>query len=285
MKYAWIEQQAFPVAVSCRVLGVSRSGFYEWRGRGPSRRIQTDLRLLGPIRRIHRQSRQAYGTRKIHQALLGEGIACGRDRVGRLRKQAGIITKRRKRFVVTTRSKHRHWIAPNVLNRAFTAAAPNQVWVGDVTFIPTQAGWLYLAILMDLHPRKVVGWSMSNRNDQTLVSDALTMAVARQQPATGLIHHSDRGSVYASQRYRDQLTSHGMISSMSRKKNCWDNAVAESFFSTLKNELTWGVIYRNREQARSAIFEYIEVFYNRQRLHETLGYRTPTQVEQNASVV
>lgn len=284
MKYAWIDRQRrrYPVAISCRVLGVSRSGFYEWRGRPPSRRAQHDRQLLGHIRRIHYQARENYGTRKVYKALHAEGIVCGRDRVGRLRQQAGIIAKRRKRFVITTRSKHRYWVAPNLLARDFTAKAPNQVWVGDVTFIPTQAGWLYLAVLMDLHPRKIVGWSMSNRNDQALVTDALKMAARQQRPAAGLIHHTDRGSVYASHDYRRQLKHYRMISSMSRKKDCWDNAVAESFFSTLKNELTWNVTYTNREQARSAIFDYIEVFYNRQRLHETLDYRTPVQVEQAA---
>lgn len=287
MKYAWIDRhrQQYPIAMSCRVLDVSRSGFYEWRDRPPSQRQRQDTQLLGHIRRIHRFSRENYGARKVHQALLAEGIACGRDRVGRLRRQARIVAKRRRRFVVTTRSKHRHWIAPNLLNRDFTAQVPNQVWAGDVTFIATRTGWLYLAILLDLYLRKIVGWAMSHRNDQTLVVDALQMAVERQQPGSGLIHHSDRGSTYASQRYRDLLTGHGMISSMSRKKDCWDNAVAESFFSTLKNELVWGADYANRQEARSAIFEYIEVFYNRQRLHQTLGYRTPLQVEQATAMV
>ena len=287
MKYAWIDchRQQYPIAMSCRVLDVSRSGFYEWRDRPPSPRQQQDTQLLGHIRRIHRFSRENYGARKVHQALLAEGIACGRDRVSRLRRQARIVAKRRRRFVVTTRSKHRHWIAPNLLNRDFTAQAPNQVWAGDVTFIATRTGWLYLAILLDLHLRKIVGWAMSHRNDQALVVDALQMAVKRQQPGSGLIHHSDRGSTYASQSYRDLLKGYGMISSMSRKKDCWDNAVAESFFSTLKNELVWGSNYANRLEARSAIFEYIEVFYNRQRLHQTLGYRTPLQVEQATAMV
>ena len=286
MKYAWIQshQQHFPVAVSCRALGVSRSGYYEWLGRPPSTRSLTDQCMLGQIRRIHLASRENYGTRKVHQALMEDGIACGRDRVARLRRQARIVTRRRRRFVITTRSKHRHWIAPNLLNRAFVAQRPNQAWVGDVTFIPTRAGWLYLAVLRALHSRKVVGWAMSHRNDQALVEDALRMAVKARRPMPGLIHHTDRGSTYSSQRYRDLLQANGMQSSMSRKKDCWDNAVAESFFSTVKNELVWGNNYADRQQARSAIFEFIEVFYNRQRLHETLGYRTPLQVDQAAAV-
>jgi transposase InsO family protein len=261
-------------------------GFLPVAESATSLKAWTDQRLLDHIRRVHGQSRESYGTRKVHKALNAAGIDCGRDRIGRLRRQAGIVAKRRQRFIVTTRSKHRHWIAPNLVARNFTAAALNQVWVGGVTFIPTQVGWLYLAMLMDLYPRKVVGWSMSNRNnDQALVNDALEMAVQRQQPAPGLIHHSDRGSVYASQSYRDRVIHYGMTSSMSRKKDCWDNAVAESFFSTLKNELTWGVVYANREQAKSAIFDYIEVFYNRQRLHQSLDYRTPLEVEQTATHV
>ena len=187
MKYAWIQshQQHFPVAVSCRALGVSRSGYYEWLGRPPSARSLTDQCVLGQIRRIHLASRENYGTRKVHQALMEDGIACGRDRVARLRRQARIVTRRRRRFVITTRSKHRHWIAPNLLNREFVAQRPNQAWVGDVTFIPTRAGWLYLAVLLDLHSRKVVGWAMSHRNDQALVEDALRMAVKARRPMPG----------------------------------------------------------------------------------------------------
>lgn len=181
--------------------------------------------------------------------------------------------------MVTTRSKHRHWIAPNRLERNFTATRVNRVWVGDVTFIASRAGWLYLAVLLDLYSRKVVGWSMSNSNNGQLVKDSLDMAVMHRQPGKGLIHHTDRGSTYAMESYREILTQHGMISGMSRKGGCWDNAVAESFFANLKNELVYWQHFKTREEARSAIFDYIEIFYNRQRLHQTLNYQSPEQFE------
>jgi putative transposase len=281
VKYAYINRQRkiFPVAVMCQVLKVSRSGFYDWHNRGESQRSCHDRYLMGHIRRVHDQSRQHYGVVKCWKQLNNEGIACGRDRVARLRHEQGIYSRRRKRFVVTTRSKHRHWIAPNRLNRDFYTSQPNRVWVGDVTFIATRSGWLYLAVLLDLYSRKVVGWSMSNSNNGQLVKDSLEMAVMHRQPDSGLIHHTDRGSTYAMQIYRDTLTQHGMVSSMSRKGDCWDNAVAESFFANLKNELIYWQRFKTRDEARAAIFDYIEVFYNRQRLHQTLNYQTPEQFE------
>ena len=190
------------------------------------------------------------------------------------------MAKRRKRFIATTRSKYSKWRAPNLLQRNFTARQPNEVWVGDVTFVPTQQGWLYLAVLIDLYSRQVIGWSMSNRNNTPLVSAALEMAIARRQPAKGLIHHSDQGQTYAAQFYRDLLEENGMMPSMSRKGDCWDNAVAESFFATLEFELIEQQVFPTRDRAKSAIFEFIEVFYNRQRAHQTLDYRTPLEVEQ-----
>ena len=281
MKYATIDQlrARYPVGALCKTLQVSRSGYYDWRHREDSQRTRQDRTLLGHIRRVHNQSRQHYGIIKCWKQLNREGIACGRDRVARLRRTGGIYAKRRKRFVVTTRSKHRHWIAPNRLNRDFTARQPNQTWVGDVTFIATRAGWLYVSILLDLYSRKVVGWSMSKSNDGKLVHDALTMAVQHRQPGKGLVHHTDRGSTYAMQSYRDTLKEHGMLSSMSRKGDCWDNAAAESFFANLKNELVYWINFKTQDHARSEIFDYIEVFYNRQRLHQTLGYKTPIEYE------
>ena len=281
MKYATIHRHRHPHAIStwCRVLGVSRSGYYAWCSRPESQRRQADRVLLGQIRRVHTQSRQHYGIIKAWKQLNQEGIVCGRDRVARLRRADGIYAKRRRRFVVTTRSKHRYWIAPNRLNRDFTVAHPNRVWAGDVTFISTRSGWLYLSVLIDLFSRKVVGWSMSNSNNGQLVKDALAMAIAQRQPVPGLIHHSDRGSTYAMQSYRDILEQHAMVSSMSRARDCWDNAVAESFFANLKNELTYWRNFKNQNEARCAIFDYIEIFYNRQRLHQTLNYQSPEQFE------
>ena len=285
MKYAFINhyRHQFPIRQLCNVLNVSRSGYYAWRHRPVSERAQRDRHLLSHIRRIHEQSREHYGSRKCWKQLLREGVICGRDRVARLRRSDNIYSKRRRRFVITTRSKHRHWIAPNRLNREFTVTKPNRVWVGDVTFISTRSGWLYLSIMLDLFSRKVVGWSMGDRNNGQLTNDCLDMAIQHRKPQSGLIHHTDQGATYAMQSYRDKLKQLGIVSSMSRKQDCWDNAVAESFFSNLKNELVHETTFKNREQARMAIFDYIEIFYNRQRLHQTLNYSSPNEFEnQNA---
>ncbi len=266
----------------CRVLGVSRSGFYDWLFRPESKRAQANRRLLQHIERIHRQSRQNYGALKIWKALRGEGVACGKHRVARLRREHAIVTRRRRRFITTTRARRHGWVAPHLLERRFESGVPNRVWVGDVTFVPTRKGWVYLAVLLDLYSRKVVGWSMSNQNDKALVLGALSMAIEQRNPRPGLLHHSDRGSVYTADEYRAMLHEHGMIASMSRTGDCWDNAVAESFFGSLKNELTCDRTFDTHDQAKSAIFEYIEVFYNRQRLHQTLGYQSPHTYEMKA---
>ena len=286
MKYAFIgtHKRQYAITRLCKVLRVSRSGYYDWAGRPPSHRSQSDRRLLGHIRRVHEQSRQHYGIIKCWRQLHREGIGCGRDRVARLRREQGIYSKRRRRFVVTTRSKHRHWIAPNRLQRDFCTSQPNAVWVGDVTFINTRRGWLYLSVLLDLFSRKVVGWSMGQRNNGQLVVDCLTMAIQHRRPESGLIHHTDQGATYAMQSYRGILEQKGIVSSMSRKRDCWDNAVAESFFSNIKNELTYWRIFNDRDEARAAIFDYIEVFYNRQRLHQTLDYISPEEFESLAGV-
>jgi len=286
VKYAFIGAHKCQYAVTrlCKVLRVSRSGYYDWAGRPPSPRSQSDRRLLGHIRRVHEQSRQHYGIIKCWRQLHREGIGCGRDRVARLRREQGIYSKRRRRFVVTTRSKHRHWIAPNRLQRDFSARQSNAVWVGDVTFINTRRGWLYLSVLLDLFSRKVVGWSMGHRNNGQLVVDCLNMAIQHRRPESGLIHHTDQGATYAMQSYRGILEQKGIVSSMSRKRDCWDNAVAESFFSNIKNELTYWRIFNDRDEARLAIFDYIEVFYNRQRLHQTLDYTSPEEFESLAGV-
>jgi len=281
VKYAFLDKhrKAFSIVALCKALKISRSGYYDWRNREESQQTLRDRILLEHIRRIHNQSRQHYGIIKCWKQLNDEGISCGRDCVARLRRAHKIYAKRRRRFVVTTRSKHNHWIAPNRLKRDFFSVTPDRVWVGDVTFIATRTGWLYLAVLLDLFSRKVIGWSMSNNNNGKLVQDALNMAVQHRQPDEGLIHHTDRGSTYAMTSYRETLSRYGMISSMSRKRDCWDNAVAESFFSNLKNELIYWVNFSTREEARAAIFDYIEVFYNRQRIHQTLNYQTPEQFE------
>lgn len=285
MKFGFIRTHCdeFSVVKLCQFMGVSRSGYYDWLHRKPSARAQANERLLEQIKRLHQQTRERYGALKCWHALLKQGFACGKNRVARLRALYGIYAKRRRRFVVTTRSKWTRKAAPNRLSRQFAMSQPNQAWVGDVTFIPTRQGWLYLSVLLDLYSRKVVGWGMSNRNDGQLLSDCLAMALEQRKPPSGLIHHSDRGSNYTAKAFQQQLAEHGMIASMSRKGDCWDNAVAESFFSTLKNELTHEHNFNNQQIARAAIFEYIEIFYNRQRLHQTLNYQTPDEFEQTVA--
>jgi putative transposase len=211
-------------------------------------------------------------------------MACGKNRVARLRRSHGIEAKRRRQFRITTRSRKTDTAAPNILNRCFKADQPNRVWVGDVTFIATQKGWLYLAVLLDLYSRKVIGWSMSERIDKQLVLNALEMALIHRGAGLNVVHHTDRGSIYLSEEYTAKLRSQRMVQSMSRKGDCYDNAVAESFFSTLKNELVVGRIFKSRDEARREIFDYIEVFYNRKRLHQSLGYTTPEMMEQKVSL-
>ena len=284
MKYDFMHSHAdeFSLAGLCRVLSVSRSGYYGWRRRGPSTRQCEDVVLAAHVRRVHAASREAYGARKVWKALVTEGIACGRHRVARIRRENGIEARRRRRFKVTHYARRHKNTAPDRICRRFQAERPNQCWVGDVTFISTRQGWLYLAVLIDLCSRKVIGWAMSDRNDEPLVSAALRMAITHRQPPAGLIHHTDRGVLYSSGNYRRLMATHGLLASMSRHGDCYDNACAESFFSTLKNELIHGEAFATRDAARVAIVTYIEGFYNRQRLHQTLGYRTPTVVDDEA---
>lgn len=271
------------VRTMCRVLNVSRSGFYAWRNRGCSRRAQANVDLLNRIRQIHRTSRENYGAIKTWLALRNEGVMCGRHRVARLRRANGIEAKRMRRFR-TAYALRQVEVPPasNLLDRNFTAQAPNQVWVGDATFIPTQEGWLILAVLLDLYSRQIVGWSMGRTVNRKLVTDALMMAIHQRDPAPGLIHHTDQGAAYGTASYRAILRHHGMVPSMSRKAQCLDNAVAESFFSNLKNELTWHCAFKDRNEARLAIFDYIEVFYNRERIHQANGYLSPMAFERSA---
>jgi len=263
----------------CKVLRVSRSGYYDWQIRPLSRRKIFDKYLTAEIRRIHIESKENYGAIKTWKALKVKGIDCGKHQVARLRKINGIESRRRKRFKVTTVSKNTEWIAPNRLNRCFHVIKPNKVWIGDITFIATRNGWLYLAILLDLYSRKIIGWAMSERNNKELVLSALNMALERRRPQSQVLHHTDRGSTYGSDDYRNKLIAAGLVPSMSRKGDCYDNAVAESFFSTLKNESIIGQRFISRDHARSEVFKFIEIYYNRQRLHQTLNYVTPEMME------
>jgi len=263
----------------CRCLCVSRSGYYAWRSRPESSRVQNNKALLEHIRRIHASSREAYGAVKTWHILRQEGIACGRHRVARLRWENGIEARRKRRFRISCRSRNNQPPAPNHLKQVFHYPQADQAWVGDTTFIPTRVGRLYLAVMLDLYSRRVVGWAMSERNNQQLVAGALSMAIKQRRPDSGLIHHSDQGATYASAYYREILSKYGLISSMSRKGNCHDNAVAESFFANLKNELVHHCNFKTREEAKSAIFDYIELFYNRNRIHAYLEYQSPVAFE------
>ena len=287
MKYAFIQAQRCSHALNllCQVLRVSRSGYYDWLKRGPSARAQADQVLLQQIRQVHSAHRGHSGALKTWRVLQLQGVTCGKHRVARLRRQHDIVAKRRRRFMVTTHSKHSIWQAPNRLQRNFTALQPDRVWVGDVTHIPTREGWLYLAVLIDLYSRPVGGWSMLKRNTPELLLGALNMAITQRRPQPGLIHHSDQGRTYAGNVYQRRLAGAGMKPSMSRKGDCWDNAVAESFFATLEFELIELQVFQSRSAAKMAIFEFIEVFYNRQRSHQTLDYKTPLMVEQEYQLV
>ncbi len=282
MKHAFVEahRSSYGVQPLCAALGISRSGYYAGRHRPSSRRAEANRILLDQIRRVHLRNRQAYGAVKTWQTLNDEGVRCGRHRVRRLRRLHGIEARRMLRFRVAYAGRNNDPPAPNHLNRQFAVSVPNRVWAGDITLIPTRKGWLYLAILLDLYSRRVVGWAMSQRPDGQLVLDALAMAVGQRLPAAGLIHHSDQGMQYASRLYRSELQAHGMQPSMSRKGDCYDNAVVESFFSTLKNEWVFHQTFLDRDQARAALFDYIELFYNRQRRHAALGYQSPVQFEE-----
>jgi Transposase and inactivated derivatives len=277
VKYAFVRAHypEFRVSRMCQMLQISRSGYYDWQGRGESQRSQRDQVLLNAIRKIHQDSKEAYGTIKTWQALRQAGVDCGKHRAARLRRLAAIEARRKRKFRLAYRSRHSAPPAPNLLKWPFQAAYTDQIWVTDVTFIPTRSGWLYLAVMIDLFTRLVVGWSMKDRPNQELVNEALMMAVEQRRPKPGLIHHSDQGVLYASGSYVELLKKYGMLRSMSGKGNCYDNAVAESFFSSLKNEIVHHRDYHTRDQARADIFEYIELFYNRKRIHQSLNYQTP----------
>ena len=266
----------------CRVLGVSPSGYYKWLKAKPGRRVFRNEALLKAIKRIHSENRCAYGSPRIHAVLKQQGIRCSRGLVERLMSENGIFARKRKRFRITTNSNHGYKIADNLVQRNFSVPSPNKVWASDVTYLWTKEGWLYLGVTLDLYSRKVIGWSMSKRLDAKLSEDTLRMALTNRGVHAGLIHHSDRGKEFACQRFRENLKTHNIIPSMSRKADCWDNAVVESFFKTLKAELG-NKKFETRQEAENSVFEWVEVFYNRQRIHSTLGYLSPTVYEARAS--
>ena len=286
MKYRAIREhnRRYPIRLMCRALAVSPAGYYAWSGRPESGRCAGNRALVAEIRVIHRESRDTYGSPSIWQALVQRGHQVGEHRVARLMRAEGIRAKTVKKWRATTQSNHRLPVAANTLNRQFTIARPNQVWAGDISYVWTTEGWLYLAVILDLYSRAVIGWAMGTRLTVDLAQQALTMALRHRTPKAGLLHHSDRGSQYAAHSYQQLLAQHGMAVSMSRRGNCWDNACVESFFGTLKRELIYHRQYRTRDEATQDIFEYIEVFYNRLRRHSTLGYYSPAEFEARTAV-
>lgn len=281
MKFTFMvaERAIFPVRFMCRQLDVSPSGFYAFVKRPESAHAARDRALTERISETHLRSRKVYGSPRIQAALKASGERVAKKRVARLMREANVSAVHKRRFVRTTDSNHKNPVAANVLKREFTTTGPNKVWVTDITYIPTQEGWLYLAVILDLFSRKVVGWAMGDNMETSLVLCALHMALQHRQPPKQLIHHSDRGSQYASGDYRDELKQNAIICSMSRKGDCWDNAVAESFFAGIKKELVHKVRFKTRIEATAALFEWIEVFYNRERIHSTLAYVSPAQYE------
>jgi putative transposase len=270
----------FKVRHMCQLLEVSRSGYYEWLRRPPRAQTEAAQQVHDKIQRYFAQGRGTYGTRRIKHLLAQEGLQVSRRRIGWVLAQAGLRCKTRRKFKAPRASGQAQTVAPNQLNREFTVQKPDTVYVGDITYLPTGEGWLYLAVVLDLCSRAVVGWSMANHMRVELVTQAWSMAICQRRPTAGLIMHTDRGSQYGAESYRQLLTQHGMQPSMSRKGNCWDNAVAESFFHTLKTELIYLEDFDTHEHAQTAVFEYIEVFYNRQRCHSANGYLAPLAYEQ-----
>ena len=281
MKFDAIEAEKanYPVALMCRVLEVSRAGYYASRRRPESKRTKANGQLVARIREVYQRSRRTYGSPRVYAELRKSGHEAGRHRVARLMRTEGLVARKKKRFRVTTQSDHSEPVARNVLARNFDVKKANRAWVGDITYLATAEGWLYLAVLVDLYSRAVVGWAMSEDLDVSVALAALRMALERRRPAPGLVHHSDRGVQYASESYRATLAANGLVPSMSRKGNCWDNAPAESFFGTLKVELVGDRVFASRAVARTEVFEYIEAFYNRTRSHSSLQYVSPVEFE------
>jgi transposase InsO family protein len=283
-EFVQAEKASFPVAVLCDVLEVSRSGYYAWTKRTPSARTQDDMKLAVEVKAVHERSRGRYGSPRVHRALRKKGVRVGEKRVARLMREHGLRGRRKRPFRTTTNSNHAEPIAPNVLERNFVPEAPNRSWAGDVTYIATAEGFAFLAVLLDLYSRRVVGWAMSDTNDTALALAALHRAARGRRVRRGLVHHTDRGSPYASGDYRRAIAGYGMVPSMSRKGDCWDNAVSESFFATLRAELCDDERYPTRTAAEASIGAYIEDFYNVERLHSHLGYVSPIEFELRAQV-
>ncbi len=281
MRYAFIlvSEVVFPVAAMCRVLEVSTSGFYDWKAQPISARSERSAALRSRVRDLFEKSKRRYGSPRIHAELRAEGHRVSGKTVAAIMRAEGLVARPKKRFRATTDSKHDDPIAPNIVERDFVAAEKNETWVTDVTCIWTRTGWLFLAVMLDLFSRRVVGWATSATNDRHLALQALRAAITGRRPRAGLVHHSDRGSPYASADYRDELARFGIVPSMSRKGDCWDNAVAESFFSTLKTELVGDRIYASYDDADLAIAEYVDTFYNATRRHSHLGYVSPIEFE------
>jgi putative transposase len=284
MRYDFVERHRgrWPVRTMCRVLAVSPGGYYDWRGRPKSDRAQKCEALVVAIEAVHSEVKARYGSPRIHAELVIRGHACCVNTVAKLMHQRGMVAKSKRKFRCTTDSNHDRPVAENVVNREFRPVAANRTWTADITYVATGEGWLYLAAVEDLYSRRIVGWSMGERIDSRLVVDALEMALARRLPDAGLVAHSDRGSQYASEHYQRLLAGHGIVCSMSRRANCWDNAPMESFFASLKKELTRGESFATRAEARAELFEYIEVFYNRLRRNSSLGYLSPAEYERAA---
>jgi transposase InsO family protein len=285
VKFAFIAQGvAFPVDTMCRALGVTRAGFYAWKKRPTPARAKADSQLSVAVAAVHQRSRKTYGSPRVHQELRARGVRVGRKRVERLMRENNIQGRRKRRFKRTTDSKHDGPIAPNVLSRNFIVTEPNRAWVTDVTAVATEEGWLYLAVMLDLYSRRVVGWATSPSNDAVLALAALQAALHARRPRPGLLHHSDRGSPYASADYRAKLRAHRVRRSMSRKGDCWDNAVAESFFATLRAELVDHASYASRFDANMSVGDYIDNFYNVERRHSYLGYLNPVEFELRSQI-
>ena len=283
MKYAFIQTQRGKrsIALLCRLLEVSEQGYYAWRKRAVSRRSLQDKTLGDEIRMIHAETKQRYGSPRIHQELIARGRSCGKKRVERLMRTQDLRARAARKFRATTDSSHENTVAENILNRQFKTTAPNQVWVGDITYLWTKEGWLYLAVFIDLYSRMIVGWSVGNRLSTELVVTAWQRACMRRRPGAGLLVHTDRGVQYTSNAFSRALKSLCAVASMSRKGNCWDNAVAESFFHSFKVEAIYGITFETRREMEQEVFDYIERFYNRVRRHSSIAYKSPDEFERS----
>ena len=286
MRFRFIDAEmvglAMPASRLCKLLQVSVSGYYAWRNRSPSQRQLDDMVLLAHVRAAFRCSRETYGAERVHHELAGNGVEIGRHRVARLMRENGLSPKRKQKFKKTTDSQHNKAVASNLLDQDFSAEAPNRKWAADISYIWTAQGWLYLAVIIDLYSRRVIGWAAGARITSDLPRRALNRAIALRQPGAGVIHHSDRGSQYCSDVYQARLGELGFLVSMSGKGNCYDNAVVETFFKTIKSELIWRTVFRSRSHAETAIAEYIDGFYNPERRHSTLAFTSPVKFEAEA---